>query len=104
MAETSRISRGKPFCAVGFCYVTDHFRPDIDLVTCRYHYPSVFWFVLFTAVFFSLCKDLIRIYMAQLALVLDYLHASGVIYRDMKMENVLVTPQVRSSTDRRAMG
>ena len=21
------------FCAVGYCYVTDHFRPDIDLVT-----------------------------------------------------------------------
>lgn len=34
-------------------------------------------------------ESLVRIYVAELAMVLDYLHKSGVIYRDMKMENIL---------------
>lgn len=34
-------------------------------------------------------EPLVRIYIAQLALVLDFLHNSGVIYRDLKMENIL---------------
>lgn len=34
-------------------------------------------------------EALVRIYVAELSMVLDYLHKSGVIYRDMKMENIL---------------
>lgn len=34
-------------------------------------------------------EALVRIYVAELAMVLDYLHKAGVIYRDMKMENIL---------------
>ncbi|XP_052221380.1 serine/threonine-protein kinase S6KL-like [Dreissena polymorpha] len=34
-------------------------------------------------------ERLVTIYVAELAMVLDYLHKSGVIYRDMKMENLL---------------
>lgn len=34
-------------------------------------------------------EKIVKIYVAELAMVLDYLHKSGVIYRDMKMENLL---------------
>ncbi|KAK2148944.1 hypothetical protein LSH36_474g04043 [Paralvinella palmiformis] len=35
-------------------------------------------------------EDLVRIYAAELGMVLDYLHMSGIIYRDLKMENILI--------------
>ncbi|KAL4223756.1 ATP binding [Mactra antiquata] len=34
-------------------------------------------------------EKIVKLYVAELAMVLDYLHKSGVIYRDMKMENLL---------------
>ncbi|ESP01510.1 hypothetical protein LOTGIDRAFT_139692, partial [Lottia gigantea] len=37
-------------------------------------------------------ERLVRIYIAQMAIVLDFLHNSGVIYRDVKMENILFDP------------
>ncbi|XP_050410193.1 ribosomal protein S6 kinase-related protein [Patella vulgata] len=38
-------------------------------------------------------ERLVRIYIAQMGMVLDHLHNSGVIYRDVKMENILFDPQ-----------
>ena len=33
---------------------------------------------------------IVKIYIAQVAMVLDYLHHKGIIYRDVKMENILL--------------
>ncbi len=33
---------------------------------------------------------IVQIYIAQVAMVLDYLHTKGIIYRDVKMENILL--------------
>jgi serine/threonine protein kinase len=33
-------------------------------------------------------------YLAQIALILEYLHENGVVYRDLKSENVMIDKQV----------
>lgn len=35
-------------------------------------------------------EDLVKIYVAEMAMVLDFLHKAGVVYRDIKMENILL--------------
>ncbi|XP_071093448.1 ribosomal protein S6 kinase-related protein-like [Haliotis cracherodii] len=38
-------------------------------------------------------ERLVRVYIAEMSMVLDYLHNSGVIFRDLKMENILFDPK-----------
>uniref|UniRef100_T1JMW4 Protein kinase domain-containing protein n=1 Tax=Strigamia maritima TaxID=126957 RepID=T1JMW4_STRMM len=38
----------------------------------------------------SLPEPVVKIYLAELAIAIDYLHNSGIMYRDLKMENVLL--------------
>lgn len=38
----------------------------------------------------SFNESVVRIYVAELGTVLDFLHKSGIIYRDLKMENILL--------------
>ncbi|KAJ4439210.1 hypothetical protein ANN_07329 [Periplaneta americana] len=35
-------------------------------------------------------EELVRIYVAEIALAIDFLHNAGVIYRDLKLENILI--------------
>ncbi|KAK0060471.1 microtubule-associated serine/threonine-protein kinase 3-like isoform X1 [Biomphalaria pfeifferi] len=38
-------------------------------------------------------EDLVRLYIAEISMVIDYLHNASVIYRDVKMENILFDPK-----------
>lgn len=38
-------------------------------------------------------EEIVRIYIAELALVIDFLHRANIIYRDLKMENILLDMQ-----------
>ncbi|KAL7672853.1 hypothetical protein ACOME3_007733 [Neoechinorhynchus agilis] len=37
-----------------------------------------------------LSENIVRIYIAEIGIVLDFLHTNGIIYRDLKMENILL--------------
>ncbi|KXJ29369.1 ribosomal protein S6 kinase-related protein [Exaiptasia diaphana] len=41
----------------------------------------------------TLDENLVRLYISELALTLDFLHKCGVVYRDLKLENVLLDKQ-----------
>ncbi|KAH9525745.1 hypothetical protein Btru_002243 [Bulinus truncatus] len=38
-------------------------------------------------------ENLVRLYIAEISMVIDYLHNTSVIYRDVKMENILFDPK-----------
>lgn len=50
------------------------------------HYPNGELFQKFS----NFSADLVRLYVAEIALALDFLHQAGIIYRDLKSENVLL--------------
>ncbi|XP_064620127.1 serine/threonine-protein kinase S6KL-like isoform X2 [Lineus longissimus] len=60
-----------------FLYIVSDYIPNGELFTLwKYHG--------------AFSERLVKLYVAEMALVLDYLHTSGVVYRDIKMENILL--------------
>ncbi|XP_053685793.1 serine/threonine-protein kinase S6KL [Sabethes cyaneus] len=55
-------------------YLLSHFYPNGELFQKLKDFP----------------RELVRLYVAEIALALDFLHQAGIIYRDLKPENVLL--------------